>query len=302
MIAQGRGSLGWGVAPAHHPDDLLRAFVEASDALICIVDGDGRILLANPALQRFTGLSADVLEGQRFWEVYVVPEHMALAQDAVERAMATGVAAPQEGDWLTGDGERRRVAMRNTVLQDEEGRPYAIGCVAVDVTSDRQREAQLHVRAQTDLLTGLANRGALFEALHAHLQDGPGCSLLFCDLDQFKVINDEHGHAVGDALLTEVAGRLSAHTGPHDLVARFGGDEFVIMCSRRDEEELHALAQRVTECVGAPYPGPAGPLRVGVSVGIAVGLPGEPVDDVIARADRAMYGAKSHQRRRAPRA
>ncbi|UOY00427.1 diguanylate cyclase domain-containing protein [Blastococcus sp. PRF04-17] len=297
MIAQGRGSQGWGCAPALHPDDLLLAFVAASDVLICIVDGDGRILLANPALQRFTGLSAELLEGQRFWEVYVVPEHVALAQDAVERAMATGVATPQEGDWLTGDGERRRVSMRNTVLHDEDGRPYAIGCVAVDVTSERLREAQLHARAQTDLLTGLANRGALFDALHAHLADGPGCALLFCDLDQFKTVNDEHGHAVGDALLAEVAGRLTSHTGPYDLVARFGGDEFVIMCSRRDEEELQELARRVTECVGAPYPGPEGPLRVGVSVGVAVGRPGETADELISRADRAMYGVKTHRHR-----
>ncbi len=301
MTAQARDSHGWVSDPARDPDDLLRAFVQSSDVLFCIVDGEGRFLLANPALQRFTGRCADDLEARAFWDVVVVPEHVALARDAVERAMATGVAHPQEGDWLTGDGERRRVSMRNTVLCDEEGRPYAIGCVAVDVTSDRQREAQLHVRAQTDLLTGLANRGALFEALNAHVENGPGCALLFCDLDQFKTVNDEHGHAVGDAVLTEVAGRLASHTGPQDLVARFGGDEFVIMCPRRPEDELRALAERVTECVRAPFPGPEGPLRVGVSVGVAVGRPGESADELISRADRAMYGVKTHRHRRAQR-
>jgi cyclic di-GMP phosphodiesterase Gmr len=298
VTAQRRGSYGWGLAAALHPDDLLRAFVQASDVLICVVDGDGRILFANPALQLFTGLRADELEGRRFWEVYVVPEHVALARDAVERAMATGVAQPQEGDWLAGDGERRRVSMRITVLHDEEGCPFAIGCIAVDVTSDRLREAQLHVRAQTDLLTGLANRGALFEALQVHLEDGAGCALLFCDLDQFKTVNDEHGHAVGDALLIEVAERLSLYTGPDDLVARFGGDEFVIMCPRRDEHDLLALAEQVTACVAAPYPGPLGPLQIGVSVGVAVGRPGETADELISRADRAMYGVKTRRHRR----
>src|SRR4051794_10209523 len=282
-------------------DDLLRAFVDATDALVCIVDGSGRILLANRALQEFTGRAGDELRGRWFWDVYVAPEHVVLAQDAVERAMATGTAHPQEGDWLTGDGERRRVAMRNTVLLDDDGLPYAIACVGMDVTADRRREELLHQRAQTDLLTGIANRGALFDALHRRLAEGPGCGLLFCDLDRFKAVNDEHGHAVGDRILAEVAARLVALAAPGDLVARFGGDEFVILCPDPDEEALADLVDRVAAEVGRPFAGPEGPLSIGVSVGIAVGLPGESGDELIGRAHRAMYRAKTHQRRRFPR-
>jgi diguanylate cyclase (GGDEF)-like protein/PAS domain S-box-containing protein len=282
-------------------DDLLRAFVEATDALVCITDGAGRILLANRALERFTGRATDDLHGQWFWDVFVVPEHVVLAQDAVERAMATGTAHPQEGDWLTGDGERRRVAMRNTVLADDDGLPYALACVGLDVTDDRRREELLHQRAQTDLLTGIANRGALFDALRRRLEEGPGCALLFCDLDQFKEVNDEHGHAVGDRILAEVAGRLVGLTGPEDLVARFGGDEFVILCPTLDEAALADLVQRVAAEVGRPFPGPEGPLSIGVSVGIAIGRAGESGDELIGRADRAMYGVKTHQRRRSRR-
>ena len=282
-------------------DDLLRAFVEATEALVCIMDGAGRILLANRALQQFTGRAADELHGKWFWDVFVAPEHVVLAQDAIERAMASGTAYPQEGDWVTGDGERRRVAMRNTVLTDDEGLPYGIACVGLDVTDDRRREDLLHQRAQTDLLTGIANRGALFEALNRRLAEGPGCALLFCDLDQFKEINDGHGHAVGDRILAEAATRLAAVTGPGDLVARLGGDEFVILSPGQDEGALSALVQRVVAEIGRPFPGPEGPLRLGVSVGIAIGQAGESPDELIGRADRAMYGAKTHQRRRAPR-
>jgi diguanylate cyclase (GGDEF)-like protein/PAS domain S-box-containing protein len=282
-------------------DDLLRAFVDATDALVCIIDGTGRIMLANRALERFTGRTADDLHGQWFWDVFVAPEHVVLAQDAVERAMASGTAHPQEADWLNADGERRRVAMRNTVLLDDDGLPYAIACVGIDVTADRHREELLHQRAQTDLLTGIANRGALFDALHQRLEDGPGCALLFCDLDQFKEVNDEHGHAVGDRILAEVAARLAAVTGPDDLVARFGGDEFVILRPCPDEAALVELVERVTAEVRRPFPGPEGPLSLGVSIGIAIGQAGESGDDLIGRADRAMYGAKTHQRRRAPR-
>ena len=96
----------------------------------------GRILLANPALQRFTGRAGRrAARASGSGTSTSPPSTCVLAQDAVERAMATGIAHPQEGDWLTGDGERRRVAMRNTVLVDDEGLPYAIGCVGVDVTA-----------------------------------------------------------------------------------------------------------------------------------------------------------------------
>lgn len=281
---------------------LGAAFIDATEALICIIGPDCRILFANPALQRFTGRDPDRLIGQRFWEVYVVPEHVELAQDAIARAIATGRAHPQEADWLTGEGVRRRVAMRNTVLTDEAGRPSAVATVGIDVTADREREALLHRRAQTDLLTGIPNRAALFDALHRRLdvETGPDVGVLFCDLDRFKAVNDEYGHAVGDRVLVEVARRLSELASPGDLVARFGGDEFVLLRPGADEPGLVALARRVATTVVAPFGGlPDQP--VGVSVGVAVGRPGESPDAVIARADLAMYGAKSHHRRRTPR-
>ncbi|MGY2127734.1 diguanylate cyclase domain-containing protein [Blastococcus sp. SYSU DS0617] len=282
---------------------LVPAFIDATEALVCIVDADGRIVFANPAVQRFTGRSPDRLLGQPFWDVYVVPEHVELAQDAVARALATGQAHPQEGDWLTGDGVRRRVAMRNTVLVDDAGRPFAVACVGIDVTADREREERLHHRAQTDLLTGIPNRAALFDALHRHLgaADGGPVGVLFCDLNRFKLINDELGHAVGDQLLAEAARRIAGLVGAGDLVARFGGDEFVVLCPACDEADLAALAERVRAAVLAPVVLPAGAISVGVSVGVALSRPGETPDDLIARADRAMYGAKSHHRRQTPR-
>ncbi|RBY93246.1 sensor domain-containing diguanylate cyclase [Blastococcus sp. TF02A-30] len=285
-------------------EPLVAAFVDATEALVCITGRDGAILYANPALQRFTGRTPDRLLGLPFWEVYVVPEHVELAQDASARAIRTGRAYPQEGDWLTGDGTRRRVAMRLTVLADDDGRPYAIACVGIDVTADREREERLHARAHTDPLTGIANRGALFDALRRHLDrtTGEGCGVLFCDLDRFKPINDEFGHAVGDQLLAEVANRIVDVVAPGDLVARFGGDEFVVLRPSCDEAALTALAQRVVAGVLAPFELPTGPQPVGISVGVALGRPGEDPDELIARADRAMYGVKSHQRRRVPRA
>jgi diguanylate cyclase (GGDEF)-like protein/PAS domain S-box-containing protein len=282
---------------------LALEFVEGTDALVCVVDGDGRILLANPALQRFTGRTPDQLRGRLFVDVFVVPEHRELALDAVSRAVGTGRAHPQEGDWLTADGGRRLISMRNNVLTDPGGRPYAVACVGIDVTDQRRREAQLSERARTDRLTGIPNRGTFFEELAHHLDPaaGPHCGVLFCDLDGFKAVNDAHGHAVGDAVLVEVAARLRATAGPGRLVARFGGDEFVVLCPGCDEPVLADLAAAVRERVGAPVPTVAGPVAVGMSIGSAVGRPGEAPDAVITRADRAMYGAKTRQHRASPR-
>ncbi|MGY1831579.1 sensor domain-containing diguanylate cyclase [Geodermatophilus sp. SYSU D01180] len=282
---------------------LAHEFVEGTDALVCVVDGEGRILLANPALQRFTGRTPDELVGRSFVDVWVVPEHRTLAVDAVGRAVATGRAFPQEGDWLTADGTRRLISMQNNVLTGADGRPYAVACVGIDVTDQRRREAVLSERARTDRLTGILNRGALFEELTHRLDPASGrdCGVLFCDLDGFKVVNDVHGHAVGDAVLVEVAARLCAEAGPDAVVARFGGDEFVVLFPAGDEAVLADLADAVRERVGAPVPTAAGPVVVGISVGGAVGRPGAAPDEVIARADRAMYGAKTRQRRRSER-
>ena len=184
-------------------EELSHALFTATQALISITGLDGRILSANPALQQFTGRTQDGLIGRPFWEVYVVPEDIERAQAAVDLALTGGTSFTDEGDWLSGDGTRRRVAMQNGVLLDHAGQPYGIACVAIDVTEDRQHRESMEHRVATDPLTGTRNRCAMFEALEELLdpRTGEGCGLLFCDLDDFKGVNDEHGHPVGDRLL-----------------------------------------------------------------------------------------------------
>ena len=282
---------------------LSHALVEATDSLVCVVDGNGRILLANPALERFTGRAAADLLDRFLWDVLVIPEEVHLARAAVAAAMSGEHLLPAEVDWLAAGGTRRRVALHNSVLVDGAGRPYATAFVGSDVTEQREREALSDLLASTDPLTGVGNRRVVFEALKQHLDraTGAGCGLLFCDVDRFKQVNDRYGHAAGDQLLVELARRLRHLAGPDDVVARLGGDEFVLLSPGADEAALAALACQVEAGMGALVRTSAGALPIGVSVGSALGRPGEDPDELMARADRAMYGTKSRRRRSSPR-
>ncbi len=277
---------------------LEAAILASTPALVCVIDEDGRIALFNPALEQATGWAAAEVLGRRFVEVLAAPGETELAHDAITRAIATGSAPPQEGDWRDRWGGHRRVAMQNSVLRDAAGRPVAMVCVGADVTERRLLETQLRERASSDVLTGLRNRAALFAALDAELADAasPGCALLFCDLDGFKQVNDTHGHDVGDRLLREVAARLLDVTSPTDVVARLGGDEFVVLCPRAAPAHAARLAARITDVVAQPFTTRHGPVVAGVSVGVAVGSSGDDADALLAAADRHMYGVKIRRR------
>jgi diguanylate cyclase (GGDEF)-like protein/PAS domain S-box-containing protein len=279
-------------------DGLARATLQATAALVLVCDGDGRVLLANPAVERFTGRSAAALVGVPFWQVVTIPQEVELARAAVAMILAGRPAIPGEVDWLSADGTPRRIELQTSVLAHDDGRPYALAFIGIDVTAHREREARVRRQAVTDALTGLANRSALFAVLAArlHVATGDGCGLLFCDLDGFKQVNDRFGHAAGDRLLVAVAERLRRLAGPEDVVARLGGDEFVFVHPGVDPDRLAARAERLEELLREPFDVAGTPVRIGASTGSATGLPGDDPDTVMTRADMAMYGVKSLRR------
>lgn len=164
---------------------------------------------------------------------------------------------------------------------------------ALAVANERLREMALH-----DTLTGLANRAALYahldEAWQGARDGGPPVVLLLIDLDGFKPVNDRFGHETGDRVLVEVAARLKASSRPVDLVARYGGDEFVIVAEALDVPlQAQAFAERVLAALTTPM-ATAPDARIGASIGIAVGVHGPTeIGDLLRRADGAMYAAKA---------
>jgi diguanylate cyclase (GGDEF)-like protein len=172
---------------------------------------------------------------------------------------------------------------------------FVLAASAVHVIAWRTNENHL----LRDPLTGLPSRMLFLHRLHGaldRLQRHPGArvAVLFIDLDRFKVINDSLGHPVGDKLLLAVAERLAATLRKQETIARFGGDEFAVLCEDvADEQDAVAIAERILKAFGQPFSLAHGPSFNTASIGIAVGAdPRQSPEDLIRDADAAMYRAK----------
>ena len=159
---------------------------------------------------------------------------------------------------------------------------------------------ELETLATHDALTGLPNRASLHRSLEAELAaptDLP-TAILFCDLDGFKSVNDHRGHEAGDQMLTVVADRMSACVRAGDLVSRLGGDEFVVLLPRTSQDEALATAERILVAICSPGSVVSGFANVGISIGVAISDASSTADELLNRADTAMYDAKASGRGR----
>ena len=232
----------------------------------------------------------------------------ALIDIAIAYGLYEGRNPADVADIFTGLVSRRRSMqfeqeMRAGLFVQIAGEPMANGGAVVtfeDVTEKRQKEAQIVFMARHDALTGLLNRTMFKEQLEALLGEGDRgqvVAVLCLDLDHFKDVNDTLGHPAGDELLRLVAARLRNCVRDHDMIARLGGDEFAIAAtSPAGRPELAAaLAARLVESIGAPYDIQGHAVVIGTSIGISVSEPGVSADDMLKRADVALYRAKEER-------
>jgi diguanylate cyclase (GGDEF)-like protein/PAS domain S-box-containing protein len=183
-------------------------------------------------------------------------------------------------------------------VRDADGNAREMVCVSRDISERKNAELELAHRALHDGLTGLPNRTLFLDrlghALRRSRRRETGLAILFVDLDRFKVVNDSLGHEAGDRLLVDVAMRLSSALRPADTLARFGGDELILVCEDiADEADARAIAERLLETFAEPFLVLDGEAFLHASIGIALSRDGfEPPEDLIRDADAAMYRAK----------
>ncbi|MFD1692954.1 diguanylate cyclase domain-containing protein [Azotobacter chroococcum] len=204
------------------------------------------------------------------------------AREAVLRSQQEALKALQEQERVL----ERRVAERTAALAEAN--------------------ARLSAMALQDPLTGLANRIGLNQRLTQAWQRAQRkqelLALILIDLDGFKAINDRHGHAAGDQLLLQVAGRLQASARTTDLVARLGGDEFVLVCEAiGSEQQAQALAERILHSLSQPVQLGDAQVSLSASIGISI-CRGQSHEKLLREADQAMYRAKAGGRSRIQRA
>ena len=268
---------------------------------LCMFDAERRLVVANSRLPKILGLPASV-----------IGRGVSMRQLLLE-CIRAGTILGSEARNLTEDFDRHFTgkATGDLELQVPDGRTLALtfqpmdtgGSVVLveDITERRNAEAKIHHLARYDALTGLPNRSLFREHMDraiALTRRQELCAVLFIDLDQFKQVNDTLGHPSGDALLCAVADRLRRMIRDSDSVARFGGDEFVVLQSPiKRPEEAASLAQRIVSELGAPYEIEGNEVVVGASIGISMAPnDGTDADLLLKNADMALYRAKSDGR------
>lgn len=274
----------------------------AAPGALLVLDVRGTVVAANRQAVRLFGYHEADLVGMSLEDLLV--DHR-IAQPA----HPDGQRLPIEGLEHTAMGRRADGAtftIRLDVSHVPNGQHDLFVAGVQDLTHFAAAQERLSRRALRDPLTGLSNRSALLQQLRSALaRAGPSrrVGVLYIDLDGFKHVNDTYGHTTGDVVLRETAQRIAHTIRPYDAAARFGGDEFVVLCDRLDDgragvDRCMAVAQRIHEAVRQPHAlrsnGTDRPdVQVTASTGLSIsGTGSQRAHDLVERADRALLSAK----------
>lgn len=285
-----------------HDQAFFRLLFQNSPDGIVMLDRDDKVVEANERFYRLFQLRPEDTVGQALTAL-IVPEDLAEEAAELSRTVFDQRTVDHETVRLRSDGTEVDVTIRGCPVELDDRHIGGFG-IYTDISARRRAERRLFDEAFRDPLTRLPNRNLfadrLSRALNQARRGDHDFALLFVDLDGFKSINDRYGHATGDAVLVEVANRLVECLRPGDTIARFGGDEFMILLEalnrKRDAEHV---ADRILEVLSAPVAIEDLNLKTAASIGIAHSDEGYGDDDEILRAaDRALYRAKAEGKNR----
>ena len=277
----------------------FRTLIHNSAMLILLVLPNGDVQSVSASLTRMLGHDPEIVEGSPLVDL-VHPADRELFAAAFRRALALAPQATQQPVTvevrLTQRSRQGTVPFELSIVNLLDD-PTVGGFVVSghDISSLRAAQAELELLARNDALTGLPNRSSLDAHLSQVLAGGQPVAVAFLDLDRFKPVNDLFGHNAGDELLRQLAGRLTAEMRAGDFVARFGGDEFVVI-TPANGVDVGGLIERLESLVSTPFALASGPAQVFASVGVALSTSAHSSESLLAEADAAMYAVKRARR------
>jgi diguanylate cyclase (GGDEF)-like protein/PAS domain S-box-containing protein len=280
-------------------EDRFRALCEHAPAGILCAESGMRVDYVNDRCAELFGVEPEDLWGFGWLGGLADASDVEAASDAIEVALSGVDGGPLELTVRRPDGSVRLIEARFA----PNGRGGGFVGTVEDVTEERTLAGQLEYQASHDELTGLGNRRLMVEYVDAAVTSiragrSAPAGLVFIDLDNFKFVNDTLGHGVGDQLLAEVSARLVSSVRPHDLVTRFGGDEFVVLLPDNGEAAVVA-ADRLVQAVSVPYVLDGHLVTVTASAGVVVVDGTSTAEHTLRDADVAMYQAKRGGKNRA---
>ena len=280
-----------------------RLLAENTSDVVIRWDDGARVVWVSPSVEAVLGWKPQELIGRHISEL-LFAEDLARISELKKAILARGeVDGSVEGRYATSAGGWRWMAVRGHAIVDDNGRVTGGVEGLRDIEIERSYREQLHFLAEHDALSQLVNRSGFLaqigKLLHHEVRSGSRIALLFIDIDGFKMINDTRGHEAGDIVISELARRIMACVRTDDVVARYGGDEFVAaLTAVHDIDDAQAVADKIQVAVRAPIVLNSHSIRVAVSIGIALVEPGEGMSESLRRADLALYAAKAQGRDR----
>jgi diguanylate cyclase (GGDEF)-like protein/PAS domain S-box-containing protein len=293
----------------HKEKEFFRLIAENVQDFIAVLDLEGRRIYNSPSYNRLFG-NVEAMKGTNsFAEIY--PDDRERVKHVFNESVQYGIGLRTEYRFLLPDGSIRHMESSSGLIKNSQGEPQSVIVVSHDVTERKMVEQEIKKLAFYDILTQLPNRrlldDRLEQAIAACKRSSKYGAVMFLDLDNFKPLNDTHGHKAGDLLLVEVARRLVGCVREVDTVARFGGDEFVVVLNELDgdEPECAGQASNVAEKIRVSLSGPywltsnsKGSTKmllhqnVGASIGVALFNMDASAENILKWADKAMYQAK----------
>ena len=297
-------------------EEKLRGLYELSPVGIALTDINGRYIEFNNAFRKICGYDREELNRLDYWDL-TPKKYEAEEARQLESLQQKGHYGPYEKEYIRKDGSLIPIQLNGMLIDGKDNQKY-IWSIVEDISERKKMEKQIRELAFYDALTRLPNRrlmdDRIDQAMSASKRSGRYAALIALDLDNFKPLNDTYGHAVGDLLLLEVANRLKRCVREVDTVARFGGDEFVVVLSELDMDreesasQARIIAEKIRVSLANPYllrifkntnTGEIVEHHCTTSIGIALFIEHKPDKmEILKRADAAMYRAKEAGRNR----